>query len=81
MSARLRRIFKLPLWVPTPETLRLKRSIAELERKVEGFIAAARSRQGMGDDLLSRLMLAQHEDGTRMSNRQLRDEVMTLYLA
>jgi cytochrome P450 len=35
----------------------------------------------MGDDLLSRLMLAQHEDGTRMSNRQLRDEVMTLYLA
>ena len=81
MSARLRRIFKLPLWVPTPETLCLKRSIAELERKVEGFIAAARSRQGTGDDLLSRLMLAQHEDGTRMSNWQLRDEVMTLYLA
>jgi cytochrome P450 len=35
----------------------------------------------MGDDLLSRLMLARHEDGTRMSDRQLRDEVMTLYLA
>jgi cytochrome P450 len=48
---------------------------------VEGFIAAARARQDMGDDLLSRLMLAQHEDGTRMSDRQLRDEVMTLYLA
>ena len=81
MSARLRRIFKLPLWMPTPETLCLKRSISELERKVEGFIAAARARQDMGDDLLSRLMLAQHEDGTRMSDRQLRDEVMTLYLA
>ena len=39
MSARLRRIFKLPLWMPTPETLCLKRSISELERKVEGFIA------------------------------------------
>jgi cytochrome P450 len=81
MSARLRRIFKLPLWVPTPETLCLKRSISELERTVEGFIASARSRPNMGDDLLSRLMLAQHEDGTRMSKRQLRDEVMTLYLA
>jgi cytochrome P450 len=81
MSGRLRRIFKLPLWMPTPETLCLKRSISELERKVEGFIAAARARQDMGDDLLSRLMLAQHEDGTRMSDRQLRDEVMTLYLA
>ena len=81
MSARLRRIYKLPLWVPTPEALCLKRSISELERKVEGFIASARARQEMGDDLLSRLMLAQDEDGTRMSNRQLRDEVMTLYLA
>jgi cytochrome P450 len=81
MSARLRRIFKLPLWVPTPEALCLKRSISDLERKVEGFIASARARQEMGDDLLSRLMLAQDEDGTRMSNRQLRDEVMTLYLA
>jgi cytochrome P450 len=81
MSARLRRIFKLPLWVPTPEALCLKRSISELEQKVEGFITSARSRQDMGDDLLSRLMLAQHEDGTRMSNGQLRDEVMTLYLA
>ena len=81
MSARLRRIFKLPLWVPTPETLRLRRSIAELERKVEGFVAAAHAQQVIGDDLLSRLMLAQHEDGTRMSDRQLRDEVMTLYLA
>ena len=81
MSARLRRIFKLPLWVPTPETLCLKRSISELERKVEGFIASARSRQDTGDDLLSRLMLAQDEDGARMSYRQLREEVMTLYLA
>jgi cytochrome P450 len=81
MSARLRRLFKLPLWVPTPEALCLKRSISELHRKVEGFIASARTRQDMGDDLLSRLMLAQDEDGTRMSNRQLRDEVMTLYLA
>ena len=81
MSARLRRIFKLPLWVPTPETLCLKKSICELERKVEGFIAAAQARQVIGDDLLSRLMLAQHEDGTRMNDRQLRDEVMTLYLA
>ena len=81
MSARLRRIFKLPLWVPTPEALCLKRSISELQRKVEGFIASARARRDGADDLLSRLMLAQDEDGTRMSNRQLRDEVMTLYLA
>ena len=81
MNERLRRIFKLPLWVPTPANRRLKRAVAELDRTVQGFIASGRSRQHPGDDLLSRLLVAQHEDGTRMSDRQLRDEAMTLYLA
>ena len=81
MNVRLRRIFKLPLWVPTPANRRLQRAVAELDQTVEGFIASGRSRQHPGDDLLSRLLVAQHEDGTRMSDRQLRDEAMTLYLA
>ena len=34
-----------------------------------------------GNDLLSTMIAAQHEDGTQMSDRQLRDEAMTLYLA
>jgi cytochrome P450 len=81
MNARLRQIFKLPLWVPTAANRRLQRAVAELDQTVQGFIASGRSRQRPGDDLLSRLLLAQHEDGTRMSDRQLRDEAMTLYLA
>ncbi len=81
MNARLRRIIKLPLWVPTPANLRLQRAIAELDRTVQGFIASGRSRHHHGNDLLSRLLLAQHEDGRPMSDRQLRDEAMTLYLA
>ena len=81
MNARLRRIIKLPLWMPTPANLRLQRAIAELDRTVQGFIASGRSRQHHGNDLLSRLLLAQHEDGRPMSDRQLRDEAMTLYLA
>jgi cytochrome P450 len=81
MTARLRRTFKLPLWVPTPANLDLQRAMAELDQTVQGFIASGRSRRQLGHDLLSRLLLAQHEDGTRMSDRQLRDEAMTLYLA
>ena len=81
MNARLRRIIKLPLWMPTPANLRLQRAIAELDRTVQGFIASGRSRQHHGNDLLSRLLLAQQEDGRPMSDRQLRDEAMTLYLA
>ena len=81
MTARLRQTFKLPLWVPTPANLRLQRAMAELDRTVQGFIASGRSRRRMGEDLLSRLLLAKQETGTEMSDRQLRDEVMTLYLA
>jgi cytochrome P450 len=81
MNERLRQIFKIPLWVPTAANLRLQRAVSELDRTVQKFIASGRSRKPLGDDLLSQLLLAQHEDGTPMSDRQLRDEAMTLYLA
>jgi len=81
MTARLRQVLKFPLWIPTPQNLRLTRAIAELDRTVQGFIAAGRSRGTVGDDLLSRLVFAQHEDGSQMNDQELRDEAMTLYLA
>jgi cytochrome P450 len=81
MTARLRRIIKAPLWLPTPQILRLKRALAELDQTVQGFIAAGRARGQSGDDLLSRLVFAEREDGSRMTDRELRDEAMTLYLA
>ena len=81
MTARLARLIKIPLWVPTPENVRLNRALAELDRTVQGFIDAGRARGRSGDDLLSRLVFAEHEDGARMTDRELRDEAMTLYLA
>ena len=64
-----------------PANLRLRRAIAALTQVVDGFIAAGRARRPQGNDLLSTMIAAQHEDGTQMSDRQLRDEAMTLYLA
>jgi len=81
MTARLRQVLKFPLWIPTPQNLRLTRAIAELDRTVQGFIASGRSRGTVGDDLLSRLVFAQREDGSQMNDQELRDEAMTLYLA
>ena len=81
MTARLNGLFQLPIWLPTPANFRLRRAIADLNRVVDGFIAAGRSRPQPGNDLLSTLIAAQDEDGTYMSERQLRDEAMTLYLA
>lgn len=81
MTARLNGWFQLPTWLPTLANLRLRHAIADLNRVVDGFIAAGRSRPQPGHDLLSTLIAAQNEDGARMSERQLRDEAMTLYLA
>ena len=81
MSARFRTLLRFPYWVPTPANRKLKRAITKLNAVVDGFIAAGRSRKEPGDDLLSRLIHAQDDDGSRMTDRQLRDEAMTLYLA
>lgn len=81
-TRRRTRLFELPAFVPTPGRRRARRAVAALDRLVYGIIAARRaSRQDRGD-LLSMLLQAQDaDDGSRMSDRQVRDEIMTLFLA
>ena len=69
-----------------PRTRRFMRNVALLDRIVNGIIDGRRSSRdagsGASEDLLDLLMDAQDaETGERMSDRQLRDEVMTLMLA
>lgn len=68
--------------LPTAENRRLRHSQAELDRIVAHLIAVRRQ-QGDGGDLLS-MLLSAHEagaDSQPMSDRQIRDEVLTLMLA
>ncbi len=81
MSVRIRSLLKLPTWVPTAGNRKLNRAVNDLFAVVDRFIAAGRARREPGNDLLSRLLTAEDENGHRMSDRQLRDEMMTLYLA
>lgn len=67
-------------YLPTPLTLRYRSAVRRLERIVHAIIREHERTAG-GSDLLSALRQARDENGKRMSERQLRDEVMTLLLA
>jgi cytochrome P450 len=72
----------VPAWVPTPANLRLRRAVRGLDEVVYRMIADRRRTPGDRVDLLSILLQAQDaDDGSRMTDRQVRDEVMTLFLA
>jgi cytochrome P450 len=69
--------------VPTPAGNRFLRAVKELDAVVYDLIALRRA-QGPAngsDDLLSMLLQAQDEDGSGMSDTQLRDEVITMFIA
>jgi cytochrome P450 len=71
----------LPLWLPTPKNLRMRAALRRLDAVIHGIIRQRRDSNEFRGDLLSILMRAQDEDGSRMTDRQLRDETMTLLLA
>jgi len=68
-------------WLPAPSNLRSRRAVRLLDGIVYDLI-----RQGRGGgldpgSLLSRLLEAQRQAGGRLTDRQLRDEMVTLLLA
>ncbi|MCI0349170.1 MAG: cytochrome P450, partial [Acidobacteriales bacterium] len=70
--------------LPIPAMTRFRRSLAELDGLIYRMIEARRSdpRKSERNDLLSLLLRAQDEEtGGRMTDRQLRDECVTLLLA
>jgi cytochrome P450 len=74
--------FYPPLKVPTPRNRRFLAARATLDGIVYRIIAERRQRPDEHDDLLAMLMEARDEEtGEGMSDEQLRDEVVTLFLA
>jgi cytochrome P450 len=72
----------IPRWVPTPGNVRARRAIGRLDQVIYRMIAARRERAEDRGDLLSILLQARDaDDGSRMTDRQVRDEVMTLFMA
>jgi len=80
--------------IPIPILMRFRKSKARLDVVVDSMIAlkqaeiseAARAGKPIGDDLLSMLIAARDEDPTqssinKLSREELRDEVLTIFLA
>jgi cytochrome P450 len=71
----------LPIWLPTPGNVRLRRAVRRLDDILFGFIRQRRAQNIDRGDLLSLLLNARDEEGSGMTDRQVRDEAMTLFLA
>jgi cytochrome P450 len=82
VSDRFKALFTFPFWIPTARNRNFKRAIAALDRLVYDLIARRRRERVARDDLLDALLApedqASHGD---LTDREVRDEVMTLLLA
>jgi cytochrome P450 len=76
--------FFLPDTFPLPENLPFIRAAKRLDEIIYRIIAERRAQRAADDDrpdLLSMLLAAQDDEGGHMTDTQLRDECMTLFLA
>jgi cytochrome P450 len=68
--------------LPTPTNLRFRKALATLDDVMYGLIEDRRQAKNPPDDLLTMLLAARDEEtGEGMSDRQLRDEVITIFFA
>jgi cytochrome P450 len=81
IAVRFRRPFRIPDAIPIPGNVRYVRGVRRIDRVVHRIIRERRQQGGDRGDLLSMLMSAKDDGGRPMSERQLRDEVITLLLA
>jgi cytochrome P450 len=70
-----------PWWVPFPSHVRFLRAVAALDDVVYRLIAERRRGGLEGSDVLSTLLGVRDEAGQPLSDRQIRDEVVTLLVA
>jgi cytochrome P450 len=74
--------FVVPSWIPVPQNQKVKQHGARLNALLMPIIEARRQSGEDKGDLLSMLLAAQDEEtGAGMSDQQVRDEVVTLFIA
>jgi cytochrome P450 len=79
---RFQSFFRLPPVLPTRANLRRRGAARQIDSILYDIIRKRRESKEAGDDLLGILIrVADADDGSRMTDQQLRDEAITLFLA
>jgi cytochrome P450 len=72
----------LPLYVPTPANQKFKRALGTIDDVIYGIIHQRRATLSERNDLLDMLLKARDDSsGEKMSDKQIRDEVITVFSA
>jgi cytochrome P450 len=80
-SRRANSILRMPSWVPTVSNIRERRALTRMDGILQVLFESRRRSPKQRDDLLSVLLEATGEVGGGISDKQLRDEMLTLFLA
>ncbi|HKE24337.1 MAG TPA: cytochrome P450 [Bryobacteraceae bacterium] len=80
-NRRVNSILRMPSWVPTAGNIQERRALAKMDGVLQVLFESRRQSPKQRDDLLSVLLAATGEASGGMSDKQLRDEMLTLFLA
>ena len=81
-DSKLRSAVRIPWVIPTPKHQKMRKYIAELDELVYSIINRRKTEKNPPPDLLQLLLDARYEEtGKGMTDLQIRDEVMTIFMA
>lgn len=72
---------QVPECLPTPDKLRLRRFVSRLDESIYGFIRHRRETREDKDDFLGALLRSSHVEQSGLTDRHIRDELLTFILA
>ncbi|RIX50048.1 cytochrome P450 [Paenibacillus nanensis] len=81
-AERMRSLAAVPLIIPTAKNRSYKAALKALDQAVYDIVKERKMNAGVGEgDLLSVLMAAKNENGEGMTDQELRDELMIMFIA
>lgn len=80
-TTRVREFPPVPAFVPTHDNLEYRRALETMEKVLARAIREKRAVPGIKSRLLSSLVTARGERGEKLSDREIRDQIVMIYVA